>query len=68
MDIEGGEVLALEGARETLARHKPTLFIATHGADVHERVVTFLGGLGYRLADLQGDPDINGDELVARAP
>jgi FkbM family methyltransferase len=35
MDIEGGELAALRGARLLLERHRPAIFLATHGADVH---------------------------------
>ena len=59
LDIEGGEYLALTGARRILARLQPDLVIETHGAEV-----TGLGGsvlamceelveLGYTLFDLQ---------------
>jgi FkbM family methyltransferase len=35
MDVEGAELLALRGATETFRRYRPSLFLATHGRDVH---------------------------------
>lgn len=34
MDIEGAELQALLGGRTCFQRHKPILFLATHGADI----------------------------------
>ncbi|MSP19683.1 MAG: FkbM family methyltransferase [Bdellovibrionales bacterium] len=52
MDIEGAELLALQGARETLMIHHPILFLATHGAQVHLECLSFLKGLGYEFESL----------------
>jgi FkbM family methyltransferase len=35
MDVEGAELLALRGATETFRQYRPSLFLATHGHDVH---------------------------------
>ncbi len=65
MDIEGGEVGALKGAREILATHRPQILLATHGWEQHRECCAFLRGLGYRIDALAGgDPDAT-DELVA---
>ena len=37
MDIEGGEYLALLGAREILIKYHPTIFLSTHGIEVHQK-------------------------------
>ncbi len=47
MDIEGGEFLALQGARECFARYRPKLFLATHGRDVHDNCCELLKSWGY---------------------
>lgn len=55
MDVEGAELLVLQGARDTLERHRPLAWVSVHPdlgeqhygvvpADVHD----FMGGLGYR--------------------
>lgn len=49
IDVEGGEVEVLEGARETLQKHGPDIFLATHGARLEERCVRILGELDYRI-------------------
>lgn len=49
MDIEGGEVEALRGMGETLAR-KPTIFLATHSERIHEECLAILEAAGYRTS------------------
>jgi FkbM family methyltransferase len=48
MDIEGGEVAALDGAPNMLAA-EPSLFLSTHGAGAHEACMTRLERAGYAL-------------------
>ncbi len=47
MDIEGGEVQALPGARELLSSRRPSIVLSTHGEDVHQFCVEYLESLGY---------------------
>jgi FkbM family methyltransferase len=35
MDIEGAELLALRGAQNCIQRHRPIIFLATHGRNIH---------------------------------
>lgn len=47
MDIEGAESKALAGARQILLRHRPRIFLSTHGWAEHARCCEFLRTLGY---------------------
>lgn len=59
IDIEGMELHALKGMRETLAARGPELFIELHGAEPPEKteiavsVVGFLEKAGYRIYDVE---------------
>lgn len=64
-DVEGGEADALEGAGRTLAAHRPTIFLATHGPSVHARCCSLLAGLGYELAPLDGPQLADCREILA---
>lgn len=52
MDIEGGELAALQGAEATLRQAKPTLLVAFHSEDLFRDCVALLGEIGYALRDL----------------
>ena len=47
MDIEGGEVAALEGAGGILGRRRPHLIIEVHGRRTEDRCIEILGRHGY---------------------
>jgi FkbM family methyltransferase len=65
-DIEGAEHEALLGARSTLERFSPIIFLATHGPDMHKRCCDFLSNLGYELSALDGMAVAQSSELLAR--
>lgn len=52
MDIEGAEVLALNGARRMLTSHHPTIFLTTHGPEINRDCVALLKELDYELTFL----------------
>ena len=61
IDVEGAELDVLRGAQKLLVEHGPTIFLATHGEQVHAECVSFLKELGYGLTFLESD------EILARA-
>jgi FkbM family methyltransferase len=68
LDVEGGEMRALQGMRETLSTFGPTIFLATHSPSLHVGCVHFLTELGYRVHPLTGSDIYQTDELVASHP
>jgi FkbM family methyltransferase len=54
IDVEGGEFDVLQGARETLASTRPTIFLSTHGPQVHDDCCRFLRALKYDLQPMEG--------------
>ncbi len=49
MDIEGAEILALNGSAKVVSEFHPIFVLSTHGLDVHQRCCRFLESAGYRL-------------------
>lgn len=64
-DIEGAEFEALKGASKILDQYGPTIFLATHGAEVHQRCCAFLKDLRYRLTSVDGLPLEETNEVLA---
>jgi FkbM family methyltransferase len=50
IDIQGMELEALEGMRDTLARWRPHIVMELHAGVSRERVLALLGALGYSTA------------------
>lgn len=49
VDVEGMERDVLEGARETIQRHKPVLYVENDRLEKSEALIRFIMALGYRL-------------------
>lgn len=52
IDVEGGEVMVLEGARRVLETHRPRMVLATHGDELDNLCRAFLMPLGYSMTDI----------------
>ena len=64
-DIEGGEYDALLGAANTLDKYGPTIFLATHGREVHQKCCNFLTNFGYHLTSINSSSIDETSELLA---
>lgn len=65
VDVEGAEMLVLQGSRNILIKARPTIFLATHGRELHQECCAFLGELGYKLLPLTGASIHTTDEILA---
>ena len=67
VDVEGAELGVLRGAARLLQRARPSILLATHGAEVHRQCCDFLRGAGYSLRPI--DESISSidatDEILA---
>jgi hypothetical protein len=67
IDVEGAELGVLRGAVRLLERARPTILLATHGAEIHRQCCDFLEASGYNLRPI--DDTITSidasDEIVA---
>jgi len=62
IDVEGAEADVLLGGRNMLARHRPVVFLATHGPAAHQACCEILFSNGYRIDCV---PGATPDELIA---
>lgn len=65
IDVEGAEMLVLSGAKSVLANAHPTIFLATHGFEIHKTCREFLESLGYHLQPVHGESINKTDEIIA---
>jgi len=62
IDTEGAEIFILEGGRQTLSTHKPTIFLSVHPRHIEdlggslESLETLISELGYKVSDIDGNP------------
>lgn len=65
IDVEGAECQVLRGAQEVLVTHRPVVFLATHGPQVHAACCELLRELGYGLVPLDTSEAETATEVVA---
>ena len=68
VDVEGGELLVLQGAERTLRERRPTILLASHGRQVHSQCLEFLDQLHYDLCTFDGGPVDRFREVLATPP
>jgi FkbM family methyltransferase len=54
IDVEGAEMLVFHGARSIISSHHPTIFLSTHGKEIHNECCRHLKSLGYDLLPIVG--------------
>jgi FkbM family methyltransferase len=67
IDVEGAEMEALLGSMKVLQHHRPTLFLSTHGQNIHEACCRQLHGIGYTLEPM-GTSDLDSATEVYCCP
>lgn len=68
IDVEGAEIEVLRGAKRVIAKHRPAIFLALHGAKQRVDCAAILREAGYVLHTLEWRPiegEIFTDEIVA---
>ena len=65
VDVEGAEMRAFTGSRRLMERCHPTIFLDTHGSEVHEMCCRYLTELGYRLEAIDGKELRESKEIFA---
>lgn len=65
LDVEGAELLALEGSAAVIAAHRPIFVLSTHGREVEAHCGALLGSAGYRLTPIGRASRDAGGELLA---
>ena len=69
IDVEGAELKVLKGGEQFFRKHHPTLFLATHGEQVHAECCELLSGWGFVVSPLGKGTDLkHTDELLVEWP
>lgn len=58
IDVEGAELLVLEGARQTLRANQPEIFAEVHSSKLLAQCTIFLQSEGYSVEPLDEDQDV----------
>jgi FkbM family methyltransferase len=65
IDVEGAEFSVLQGARETLATHRPALLLATHSPALRDRCLDLISEHGYVVRAIGKNDRERADEFLA---
>lgn len=52
IDVEGGEMAVLKGARQLLTNQGPLIFLSTHGKQIKQECIEYLAELGYQFESM----------------
>jgi len=66
IDVEGAELLVLQGAERILEKCRPTIFLSTHGDDVRRLCLAFLEERGFAASPLNAARLDAADEFIIR--
>ena len=66
IDVEGAEHAVLRGGEGLIREHRPTIFLSTHGPDVHGACCSLLESWGYELSPIVGPSVATASELLCR--
>jgi FkbM family methyltransferase len=66
IDVEGAELAVLRGGEELIREHQPTIFLSTHGPDVHCACCSLLESWGYALSPIVGPSVATASELLCQ--
>jgi len=67
IDVEGAEANVLLGAKSVLTALRPTIFLATHGKELHNTCCELLRSMGYCVEPISGPALDQTDEVLAYA-
>jgi FkbM family methyltransferase len=67
IDVEGAELSVLKGAKATLRKAKPTVFLSTHSDVLRSTCLEYLKGLGYTYEVLSRDKNAPSEFLAKHA-
>ena len=65
IDVEGAELLVLQGAREMLSQHRPAVLLATHSHALRDQCLDLIAEHGYLVRVIGKNDHEGADEFLA---
>jgi hypothetical protein len=65
IDVEGAEMLVLNGSKNTLRTYHPKILLSTHGRLIHTQCIEFLKARGYNIVASDRGDIFSSNELLA---